>query len=183
VTTRKSIFSKTQPWTTSSNSTDRALWIALALDAGFEGLRTQRDEMNGIRTRALAFFATTIAGSGFFLAKVVDALPEDRNPGMIALLVTGYALSLAQLLLVLVTVMPRVNFEYILRPKSLVEWMTESHGAPSREAAMVELVNTQTTMIERNRKSLQKIRRRYFYLLVVSVGVIIYWSSALWVFI
>lgn len=165
----------------SDPSDERKDWYAFALAQGIRALDAQRDELSGIRTRAVSFTALTITASAFLVGTSLGHLERVFWFYFLAALGT---LAFAGVAILLVrTVGPRTPFRFILEPDVLIDWTEGERRAPSIEIARRTLTKTTVPkMLEDNETSLKRIRRYYRSLLAVGVSTIGIWVAVVWIF-
>ena len=163
-----------------SSANERESMYELAVDAGKRSLDAQRDELNGMRTRAVAFSAIILTGTAFLVGAGLTS--ASRTAGFYILAIIGTALFGIMLALVLLMVLPALKFQFILLPGVLMDWIEGSAPAPSKAVMMRQLAKeTMPAMLERNERSLSIVRRWYRFLLIVgflTIGVWIYFTWA-----
>ncbi|MGC5224222.1 hypothetical protein ACPW96_16775 [Micromonospora sp. DT81.3] len=161
---------------------DRVEWVQLSYEAGLETLKAQREELNGMRTRALAFVAFSATATAFLVGAGLGS-GVTRDAAFFVLTGLG-TLCFALLAVLLVSaVVPWVRFQFILIPSDLMDWMEGNKPAPDRLIALRRLAtHTVPEMISANEVGLSKIRRRYRATLIVALLTLAIWVSVVWVF-
>ncbi|MDQ1111403.1 hypothetical protein QE418_000851 [Microbacterium testaceum] len=168
-------------WSANRDHPDRAEWIELAVESGRASLLAQRDELSGMRTRAVAFGALTITASAFLVGTGLANAQRNAVFYIIAALGTLAFASMAFFLWRMVA--PKHEFKFILDPKALVDWVEGAQPAPSLRVAMRKLaVDTIPGMLNQNEASLNKIRGAYLKLLFSSIATLAIWVALVWIF-
>lgn len=168
-------------WSTNRSHPDREDWVELAVDSGKASLVAQRDELSGMRTRAVAFGALTVSASAFLVGTGLGQADRSNWFFLVAGIGTLLFAVLAALLIAMVS--PAFKFRFILDPRALIAWMEGDAPAPSRKVAMRKLAaETIPGMIDDNEKSLEVVRRLYRGVLVAAVATLGVWVALVWVF-
>ena len=169
-------------WSTNRNHPDRADWLDLAVDAGRASLLAQREELSGMRTRAVAFGALTVTASAFLVGTGLANAQRSFWFYVLAVVGTLGFVLLAGLLVAMVS--PRYQFRFTLDPKALVAWMDGSTPAPSKRVAMRTLATkTLPDMMLDNERSLSRVRSLYRQVLGTAVVTLAVWILIVWVFV
>lgn len=151
------------------------------IEAGLDYVKQQRDELWGIRTRALTFVAFVAAASAFLAgAGLKDA---TRNFWFFVVAGIGTAAFLVLAWYVIRIVVPKDTFATVIEPNTILDWMVGDDPRPTLEAAQLWLVQrTLPDMIEQNEKKLAIVRTRYKRLLLTGTGTVVIWIILVWVF-
>jgi len=161
---------------------DRSAWVQLAYEAGLESVKAQREELSGIRTRALTFTAFVATGTAFLVGRGLGP-GVARDGGFVTLSVIGTVCFVALAALLVVTVAPLFKFRFILEPRLLMDWLEGDQRAPSRTVALRGLVKTTLpAMLATNEKSLQVIRWLYRALLALALLTLTIWVAVVLVY-
>lgn len=162
-------------------SDERKEWYSFALAQGVRALDAQRDELSGIRNRAVSFTALTITAAAFLVGTSLGHL--DRNVWFYVLVLFGTVAFAGVAILLVLVVSPGVPFKFILEPDVLIDWTDGDNPAPSEGIAQRKLAkDTLPKMMDDNEQSLKHIRRHYRWLLAVGVTTIAIWIAVVWIF-
>lgn len=157
------------------------IWVDLAVAEGRRALDQQREELNSMRTRAVAFSALTVSASAFLVGSgLKDA---TRNGWFFCLAGFGTAAFIAVAVLLVLMVVPRIKFRFFIQPDLLFAWTEGEQRAPSKAIAMRALAKTLIPdMIRDNDIALGKVRRLYRLLLIAGIVSIAFWVMIVWIF-
>jgi hypothetical protein len=160
---------------------DRRAWLDFARDVGLENIKAQREELSGMRQRAIMFVAFTVTASGFLVGTGLSAAQRPDAFYWLAGLGTLLFVMLGVVLVLLVA--PFMKFQFSLEPDALVRWMEGEHPAPSRQIASRQLA-TQTIprQIKENREQLRVARNLYRGVLTSALATLGCWVLVVWLF-
>ncbi|GAA4492482.1 hypothetical protein [Microbacterium panaciterrae] len=160
---------------------DRREWVQLSYNAGLETLKAQREEIAGMRQRAIMFTAFTITATGFLVGTGLST--TAKTGAFFAWATVGTVLFgiLAALLVALVA--PLIQFKFVLLPDALMRWLEGTNPAPSRLIALRQLaLVTVPGMVKFNRQRLSVARWFYRGVLVSAVLTLACWVTVVWMF-
>ncbi len=156
----------------------RASLYRLAYEQGLRTLEDQRDELNGLRTRACSFIAFVGSATAFLVGTSVGGLQRTDTFRFLAFSATAATfLAIACLILVL---RPR-TFDLRLSPKTLVErWIERSVPKPSEEDLLRGLAVVLDEMQAGNVAKLAWIRAWYLGLIGFGAIGLSLWTMLVW---
>lgn len=156
---------------------------AYAYDQGLRALDDQRDELNGIRTRAVQFVAFVGAASGFLVGSALGSSDADSDLFYVVASIASIA-SVVMLVCVALVLSPAKKFEYRLDPNVLVQQWIERDvpRRPTQPELLSGLAKLQSGMIQDNETSLNKWRRQYRVLIISGLVSLSLWMAAVWIF-
>lgn len=162
---------------------DRREWIELSYDAGLESLKAQREELSGIRQRAIMFTAFTLTATGFLVGTGLGDPGDGRTAAFYTFAIVGTVLFGLLAVLLVGLVAPFISFKFVLMPDVLMRWLEGSQPAPSRLIALRQLT-TQTVpdMLKFNAERLRVVRGLYRGVLITAVLTLACWVTVVWVF-
>lgn len=160
---------------------ERNQLFELALRGAERAVDTQRDELSGMRNRAVAFAAFTGAGTAFLVGAGLGS--ASKADGFWPSAIIGTALYGAMLIALFATVLPSWPFRFYLDPKVLAGWIEGDAPAPSRAVFLRQLVNeTYPTMLTKNERSLKGIRWSFRLVLGFGAAALALWAITVWLF-
>lgn len=163
------------------NDDDRRDWIQLSYAAGVESLKAQREELAGMRQRAIMFTAFTITATGFLVGTGLS--DATRAPTFYVWATVGTVLFAVLAGLLVALVAPFIQFKFVLYPDALMRWLEGTHAAPSRLIALRQLaVATLPNMLRHNASRLSIARWLYRGVLVSAVLTLASWVALVWMF-
>jgi len=157
---------------------DRTALRKLAYDQGLRTLDDQRDEMNGIRTRAGQFMAIVTAATAFLVGTSL-ASTAAQHP-LIGLAIPATICSVTAILCTVAVLWPW-TFDFRLSAGVLTErWIDRSVPAPSEDDFLRGLAITLDEMRKQNEPILRRMRNCYVG--VVSFGTVglTLWTLLAW---
>lgn len=158
---------------------DRTAWIELAYAAGIETLKAQREELSGMRQRAITYTSFVIAASGFLVGTGLSS--STRSDQFIPLAITGTSLFAVLALALILLVAPILHYEFSLDSEKLLRWMDGDHTAPSRQIALRTLARKKLPQMREFNLARLKVARFAFGLVLVSGAAALgCWIWAVW---
>ena len=167
-------------WTTA----DRRAWAELSLARVIDALAQQREELNGIRTRAVTFTAFVISASAFLVGVGIEgAAVADRNGWFYPIAVLGTVLFALLAILLIAIVLPRQKFRLLFLPDILMGWQHGDDSYEDYDTALWGLVlHLIPEMLQENEDGLETIRERYRWLLICAFLTLASWVGLVWMF-
>lgn len=163
-----------------ASSAEREAMFELVVKAGERALDEQRDELNGMRSRAVAFSAIILSATAFLVGGGLVAGVNRTELFYRGATIGTAALGVMLVLLILMTV-PMLKFRFVVLPGKLSEWVEGERPVPSK-AIFVRALATDTlpAMIAQNSKSLSAIRILYGTLLFTGFATLGIWIFFIW---
>jgi hypothetical protein len=159
-------------------SGDHQALYQVAYDLGLRTLEDQRDELNGIRTRAGSFTAFVGSATAFLVGTSVQGGSRDALFYWIAVIATVCSTTAVGCLLALLR--PR-RFDFRLSPGVLVErWIEASVPRPSMNAFLKGLAELLEKMQAKNEELLAKLRGWYMVLVASGALGLAMWTLLVW---
>jgi len=158
---------------------DRSGLYKLAYEAGLRTLDDQRDELNGVRTRAGQFISFVGSATAFLVGTSVARAVRDSTFYTVA--VPATICTVASIMCLLIVLWPR-TFDFRLSPGVLVErWIDRSVPPPSEEDLLRGLAVLLNEMQAANGLMLSRIRLWYVVLAGSgSIGLML-WTLLVWI--
>lgn len=151
--------------------------------AGERSLSAQREELSGMRTRAVAFAALTITGSAFLVGSGLSIPIGSRDALFYVLAIGGTVMFGAMAVALVLVAVPGKPFKFVLLPDELAKWIDGEQPVPSRTIMMRKLATkTMPDMMQVNESSLKWTRGWYITLLIVGVLSVASWTAIAWVY-
>ncbi|MPV51443.1 hypothetical protein GCG21_15790 [Pseudactinotalea sp. HY160] len=168
-------------WSRDAQHPDRSEWVDLAVQVGLDSLAAQREELGGMRTRAVAFAALSVTAAAFLAGSGLAG--ASRTMWFYVLSGLGTLGFVLVAILLILTLSPLFNFRFILDPAVLMRWMEGDSPAPSKRIAMRMLAkDTIPGMLNSNEASLSRIRTLYRAELAAAVITLGLWLAVVWLF-
>ncbi len=163
---------------------ERAEWLALAVDAGLGYLRDQTDEFTRLRDRSILFASFIGTACAFLVSAAVSIPSESRGAWFYAVSISGTAAVAAMVFCVIVITIPRREFSNVLSATLLVDWVQRPHEYPHRrslEAARARLATVVLPeMTRKNEDVLIRLRRWHIGLLICGTLALAIWGLLVW---
>ena len=142
-------------------------------------LDDQRDELQGLRTRAVQFTAFVSAATAFLVGTGLHA--TDRNGQFYALASTASALSLLSIVSLAMLLIPS-KWAYRMTPQALIDDFIEDENfqRPSDDLFLRKIALTYGVMSDGNNKKLRKLRTWYICLIITGSLQVIVWAALIW---
>lgn len=129
----------------------------VAYEAAQRHIDAQKEELSGMRTRAVAFSAFVLTGTSFLVGTSLQR--ADSTPDLIAWAILATSAFVLMLLALLAMVLPLVRFKFVLDPAVLWTWIDGETPAPSKEILLRHLAGkVMPSMIQFNGRALTAIR-------------------------
>ncbi len=147
----------------------------IAYDESKRTLEDQIDELNGIRTRAVAYLAFVGTGTAFLVGASLRTLNRDDTFYLLASI--GTALLVLTLVAVILVLAPWPRWEYRLSGRILIRDWIEHEVPPANEVHLMRALTLRADeMRSHNEQLLGKIR--LLYVLEIALGTL---QLSLWV--
>lgn len=161
------------------NPIDQTAQYRVAYSESQRTLDDQRDELQGVRTRAVQFTAFVSAATAFLVGTGLHA--TDRNGAFYPLAATASTLSVLSIISLAILLIPR-NWNYRMTPKVLIEDWIEQKGVqqPSEALFLRKLALAYDEMSAENGRLLKSLRTWYICLVLVGSVQVIAWATLVW---
>ncbi|MBX3196220.1 MAG: hypothetical protein KF727_14115 [Microbacteriaceae bacterium] len=171
-------------------SAERAAMYELAVESGARAVASQAQELEGMRNRAVAFFAFTAATVGFLLGTGLNqatdttgAVIQSRDWVFYTLAGVGTGLSALALVALIAITIPGIRFRLRVDAEELWNYIEGDPPVASRAVLLRTLAQTTyPTMFEENAKALGHVRRLYRLLLISGTLALAAWVALVWQF-
>lgn len=158
---------------------DRKAWVELAYTAGIETLKAQREELSGMRQRAITYTSFVIAASGFLVGTGLNRSTGSEQ--FLPLAIAGTALFGVLAVALILLVAPILRYKFSLDSETLLRWMDGDHTAPSRQIALRTLAQKKLPEMRKHNLSRLKVARFAFGLVLTSGAAALgCWIWAVW---
>lgn len=158
-------------------------WVELVYDAGIENLKAQRDELSGMRTRAVAVSAMTIAASGLLVGQGLSRSVDGRSLWFYVLASTGTVGFVVLAALLTAMLLPAWKFQFLLDPAVLIRWTSDPVRPRTEAMALLRLTShVLPSMIRFNEERLTSIRILYRSTLASAFATVGVWVTVIWIF-
>jgi len=159
--------------------TDQTEQYRVVYSESQRALDDQRDELQGLRTRAVQFTAFVSAATAFLVGTGLHA--TDRNGQFYALAGTASALSLLSIVSLAMLLIPR-NWTYRMTPRDLIDKVIEKEGIqrPTDDLFLKRMALTYGEMSDENEPKLKKLRTWYIRLIIAGSLQVIVWAALIW---
>lgn len=145
-------------------------------------LDDQRDELQGMRTRAVQFTAFVSAATAFLVGTGLHV--TDKNAVFYALAATASAFSALSIVLLAMLLRPsnRKKWHYRMSARVLIDgWIEQTEVPPLSDARFLkELALAYDEMHSKNELLLGSLRTWYSWLIIVGSAQVVMWAVLVW---
>lgn len=162
---------------------EQAAMYRIAYEQGLRTLDDQRDELNGVRSRAGAYMAFQGSATAFLIGATLSQVapqpgfwfPWAASAGTVAFIVS--------LVFMILLLRPKYVFNFRQSPKFIInEYIHYDIPCPSEADLLKRMSMDIDGFIFENEKSLAAIRNQYKWLVIFGAVSLLLWISAIWVF-
>jgi hypothetical protein len=164
--------------------TDRSDVYRLAYDLGLRTLDDQRDELNGIRTRAGAYMAFVGSATGFLVGTTLRGASAESGTWFFPVAAAGTATFIIALIYMARLLSPGLEFDFRQSPEIIITDYIETQipQLPSKTQVLRDLSLEWNASIIENEGNLKPLRKRYRAVIIWGGASLVFWTSAIWMF-
>jgi hypothetical protein len=156
----------------------------LAYEEARRSIDDQRDELNGIRGRAVSFVAFVGSATAFLAGSGLRVTTPNRDALFYVLAGIGSIAALWMLYQLYRLLRPSkaLSYEYRMSPTTLIEEWIESDVPPPNIGQFLRALATEyDAMLQQNEKLLEFLRSHYEKLVVGGSAQLIVWAALVWI--